>query len=59
MTVHVGEIHTDLVPGGSTSQPDRPQQQPPRLGAAQETWRQLRWEAGRDCCRTAAEGFDD
>ena len=59
MTVHVGEIHTDVVPAATGGQTEGPPAPPPRLGAPQEAWRQLAWEIKRDCCRTAAEGFDD
>ena len=59
MTVHVGELHTEVVPGSTAGQPGPPAEPPKRLGAPQEQWRQLRWEDRRDCCRTASEGFDD
>jgi hypothetical protein len=59
MTVHVGEILTDVVLAAAAAPTERPPTPPPRLGAAQEAWRQLAWEIKRDCCRTAAEGFDD
>jgi hypothetical protein len=61
MTVHVGEIHTDVVPapaGTGDGRSDRGGGSP-RLGAAQDAWRQLKWELGRDRCRTESEGFDD
>lgn len=59
MTVHVGEVHTDVVPAAAAAPTERAPAPPPRLGAPQETWRQLAWEIKRDRCRTAAEGFDD
>jgi hypothetical protein len=59
MTVHVGEIHTDVVPAAAAGPSDRPAPPPQRLGAPQESWRQVRWEVTRDTCRTAADGFDD
>jgi hypothetical protein len=59
VTVHVGELHTDVVPSGQQSTPPArgDQHRPP--GSAEETWAQLRCLGKALERRTRAEGFDD
>ena len=58
MSVHVDEVHTDVIPTGSPgTAPSRPAHEP--LGAREERWLQLRCHAEWLRARVAAEGFDD
>lgn len=56
MTVHVDELHTELVPGPPA---DGGGGRPPPPWVAAQRWRDARGEAERLARRTAAEGFDD
>jgi hypothetical protein len=60
MSVHVGEVHTEVVPAAPASAGGSGREQAPeRLGAAEEAWSEARRNAAMRSCRTAAEGFDD
>ncbi len=58
MGVHVGELHTEVVPAAGTGADAAaaPQASP---AAAQERWSELRRTAEVLGWRTASEGFDD
>ncbi|MFI9386612.1 hypothetical protein [Kutzneria sp. NPDC052558] len=59
MSVHVAELHSDVVPAGgpsSTASSDGPRQV---WGAELESWQGLLCDAKRLAGRTASEGYDD
>lgn len=64
MSVHVGEIHTEVSTAGggppaeSSSGPSG-KAAPAPPGVAVDRWLQTRAESSRLACRVAAEGFDD
>lgn len=59
MSVHVDEVHTDVIPTGSGgASPSRPARGEP-LGVRDERWRESRCHAEWLRARVAAEGFDD
>jgi hypothetical protein len=55
MSVHVDELHSEVVPAATG--PAGPEPELP--WAAQERWRELRHQAERLAERVCAEGFDD
>lgn len=58
MSVHVDELHTDIVPTGA--EPAKPRESGDRpLGAGIEQWQHARRDTKRLAHRVAAEGFDD
>jgi hypothetical protein len=59
MTVHVEEIHTDVITAGTAREAERKDKEPSHLGAAQEAWLEARRAATMWCRRTAARDFDD
>jgi hypothetical protein len=56
MTVHVGEMHTDVRPA---PEPEAGPGTGPTGATADEAWGQSRGRVEWLCLRTAAEGFDD
>ena len=58
MTVHVDELHTELVPA-ATAPAGGPERGKGVLGAAAEQWEDARCDVERLARRVAAEGFDD
>lgn len=59
MAVHVGEIHTDVLPAPSPAGGTAGEPTPNVLGVAEQVWRDAQRYALTIACRTAAEGFDD
>jgi len=59
MSVHVDEIHTDVVASGGAREPEASSHAPRHLGAAQDAWQEARREDAMRRRRTTAEGFDD
>jgi len=62
MSVHVGEIHTEVTTTGSpTDSGSGPagERTPPAPGTGIDQWRQTCAETTRLARRVAAEGFDD
>lgn len=58
MTVHVDELHTDIVPAGAAATPHAGPAKGP-LGATVEQWQDARCDVERLARRVVAEGFDD
>lgn len=56
-SVHVDEMHSDLVPTGPDQAPSTASKPPP--WAAEQRWRDARCDAERLARRVTAEGFDD
>jgi len=59
MSVHVAELHSDVVPTGATASTAGSGGQQKALGAELESWQGLRRDATRLAGRTASEGYDD
>jgi len=59
MSVHVAELHSDVVPTGATASAASSGGTQKALGAELESWRGLRCDATRLAGRTASEGYDD
>ncbi|MFL6164117.1 MAG: hypothetical protein ACJ74U_18095 [Jatrophihabitantaceae bacterium] len=58
MTVHVDEVHAEVIPSGPSGSPTPPAG-PEQLGAAQEKWLESRGFLDALARRVAAAGFDD
>jgi hypothetical protein len=59
VTVHVDEVHTDVVSAGAPAAAPAPGSRPEPLGAAEERWRDTRSRLEWLASRVRAEGFDD
>jgi hypothetical protein len=59
MSVHVAELHSDVVPTGATASTASSGGKQKALGAELEAWQGLRCDAARLAARTASEGYDD
>jgi hypothetical protein len=59
MVVHVGEIHTDVVPAVAPAGQPAQDASPKSVGARDDAWAESYRFAAMMSRRTAAQGFDD
>ncbi len=58
-SVHVGEVHTDVIPSAAAGAALPAAAKHEHLGASEEQWQESRCHAEWLRARVAAEGFDD
>ncbi|MGH3436232.1 MAG: hypothetical protein ACREQ5_01365 [Candidatus Dormibacteria bacterium] len=58
-SVHVGEVHTDVIPSASAGATPPVAAKHEHLGAREEQWQESRCHAEWLHARVAAEGLDD
>jgi hypothetical protein len=59
MSVHIDEIHTDVLPAPPAGGPVKQEGTAERIGSAEDAWSESRHLLHLIARRTAAEGFDD